>query len=35
MIKKRGLGKSLDALLVGSGSVMEEQPTEKLSMLPI
>lgn len=35
MVKKRGLGKSLDALLVGSGSIVEEQANEKLSMLPV
>jgi ParB family chromosome partitioning protein len=38
MVRKRGLGKSLDALLVGSGAVtenMEDGPREKLSMLPV
>jgi len=38
MVKKRGLGKSLDALLVGSGAViesMDDQPREKLSMLSV
>lgn len=38
MVKKRGLGKSLDALLVGSGPVterMEDEPREKLSMLSV
>ncbi|MEO8400890.1 MAG: ParB/RepB/Spo0J family partition protein [Gammaproteobacteria bacterium] len=38
MVKKRGLGKSLDALLVGSNSVVEaheRQAKDKLSMLPI
>lgn len=38
MTRKRGLGKSLDALLVGSGAVTEyvgEESREKLSMLPI
>ncbi len=38
MVKKRGLGKSLDALLVGSNSHIEnasEQTREKLSMLPV
>jgi ParB family chromosome partitioning protein len=38
MVKKRGLGKSLDALLVGSGLNLEtpdEPQREKLSMLPL
>ncbi len=38
MVKKRGLGKSLDALLVGSHSHIEnasEMPREKLSVLPV
>jgi ParB family chromosome partitioning protein len=38
MVKKRGLGKSLDALLVGSNPLIEgtsERPKERLSMLPI
>lgn len=38
MVKKRGLGKSLDALLVGSSPFIDtagERPKEKLSMLPI
>lgn len=38
MVKKRGLGKSLDALLVGSNSHIEntsEETREKLSMLPV
>src|SRR3990167_8515142 len=41
MVKKRGLGKSLDALLVGSSSIMEdtnypsERSKEKLCHLPI
>ncbi len=38
MTKKRGLGKSLDALLIGSGAVTEyigREPSEKLSMLSI
>jgi len=38
MARKRGLGKSLDALLVGSGSVTEgisDSPNETLSLLPI
>ena len=38
MAKKRGLGKSLDALLTGSGAVTEfaeNAPQEKLAMLPV
>ena len=38
MVKKRGLGKSLDALLIGSGAIAEsvtEQANEKLSLLPV
>lgn len=38
MVKKRGLGKSLDALLVGSGMAVDsptEQRHEKLSMLSV
>src|SRR3990167_3732868 len=38
MVKKRGLGKSLDALLVGSNSIVEdiESPVrDKLSLLPV
>jgi ParB family chromosome partitioning protein len=38
MVKKRGLGKSLDALLIGSNVSVEnpsEQQKEKLSMLPL
>lgn len=37
MVRKRGLGKSLDALLVGSGAVTEnvEEPREQLSMLSV
>src|SRR5205085_8970559 len=38
MVKKRGLGKSLDALLVGSNINAEtpnEKQSEKLSMLPL
>ena len=38
MVRKRGLGKSLDALLVGSGAVIEDandQSAEKLSSLPV
>lgn len=38
MVKKRGLGKSLDALLVGSGAVVDyvaNESREKLAMLPV
>lgn len=38
MARKRGLGKSLDALLVGSGAVTEQvddEPRERLGMLPV
>src|SRR5580692_9642225 len=37
MARKRGLGKSLNALLVGSGAVSEEDnlSSERLSMLPL
>jgi len=39
MVKKRGLGRSLDALLIGSGAAIAENmgdmPKEKLSMLPL
>lgn len=38
MVKKRGLGKSLDALLIGSGAIAEnvaEQANEKISLLPV
>src|SRR5690348_4433920 len=38
MVKKRGLGKSLDALLIGSSSAMEgagDEPKEKLCYLPV
>ncbi len=38
MVRKRGLGKSLDALLVGSGAVtdnVDEVTSEKLSFLPV
>lgn len=38
MARKRGLGKSLDALLVGSGTITDnanDEVSEKLSMLPV
>lgn len=38
MVKKRGLGKSLDALLIGSGAIAEDTPSqshEKLSLLAV
>jgi len=38
MVRKRGLGKSLDALLVGSGAITEsisDEPRERLSMLSV
>lgn len=36
MVKKRGLGKSLDALLIGSGSLSEQATSEeKLALVPV